>query len=130
MIVSTQTNLKKDIELDCLLRQRNRYNKHVMVSEINLKTWKGLLLFLEEAAIVGGDYNLKIVTKHLYVIRRLSGGQKFTTLQDRGHSRTTNSVTNYLNENIGKENWSPNFSDLSPLDYANWDMMERWSTRT
>ena len=75
----TQTNLKnKDTEFDCLLQQRNRYNKHVVVSGFISKIGKWLLLFAEKAATVDGNYYLEMLKKHLYAIRRLYGGQKFT----------------------------------------------------
>ena len=74
--------------------------------------------------------SLKSLKKHLYVIKRLSGGgRKFTIRQDGVRCHTANSVTNYLNENVRdyvrKENWPPNSCDLSPIDNAICDMMEK-----
>ena len=60
-----------------LFKKRNCYNKHIMVSEFISKIRKGLLLFMEEGATVNGNYYLEMLKKHLYVIRRLSGGWKF-----------------------------------------------------
>ena len=40
------------------------------------KIRKGLLLFVEEGVTVVGDYYLKMLKKHLYVIKRLPCGQK------------------------------------------------------
>ena len=84
-------------------------------------------IFVEDGATVDGNYYLKMQKKHLYVIRRLCGGQKFTVQQDGTCCHTTNSVTSYLNDNVlnymREENW-PNSCDLNPLDYAIWDMME------
>ena len=63
-----------------------------------------------------------MLKKHLYVIRSLSCGKKFTIQKYEARCHTANSVTNYLNENvpdyIRKENWSPNSCDFSRLDYA------------
>ena len=39
---------------------------------------KGSFLFVLERVTVDGDYYLSMLRKHLYVIRRLSYGQKFT----------------------------------------------------
>ena len=64
------------------------------------KTGKGLLLFLEEGATVDGDCYLKMLKKHLYVIKRLSCGQKVTIQQYRVRCLTANSVTNYHHENV------------------------------
>ena len=64
------------------------------------KIGKGLLLFLEEGATVDGDFYLIILKKHLYVIRRLSCGQRFTIQQYEARCHTANSVTNYLNEDV------------------------------
>ena len=70
-----------------------------------------------------------MLKKHLYAIRSLSCGKKFTILQYGPLCNTKNSVTNYLNENasdyIRKENWSPNSCDLNLLDYAIWDIMKK-----
>ena len=71
-----------------------------------------MLLFVEEGATVDGDYYLEIQEKHLYVIRRLSGGQKFTAQQDGACCHTTNSAASYPNESV--------------LDYireANWQIL-------
>ena len=69
-----------------------------------------------------------MLKKHLYAIRSLSCGKKFTILQYGPLCNTKNSVTNYLNENasdyIRKENWSPNSRDLNLLYYAIWDIMK------
>ena len=79
IIVSTRTNLKKnDVESHRLLRQRNVYNKHFVVSRFISKIGKSLVLFAEKGAIVDGNYYLKMLKKNLYVIKRLSGGRKFT----------------------------------------------------
>ena len=72
---------------------------------------------------------MKILKKHLYVIRRLSAGRKFFVQLNGARFHTGNSVTSYLNENvmdyIRKENWAPKSWDLSPIDYAIWDMVEK-----
>ena len=53
----------------------------------------------------------------------------FTIQQDGACWHIANSVTNYLNENvpnyIRKENWSPYYCDLNPIDYVIWAMMEK-----
>ena len=71
----------------------------------------------------------EMLNKHLYVIRNLSCGRKFTIQQYVALCYTVNSVTNYLNENvpdyIRKEYWSPNSCDLNLLDYAIWDIMKK-----
>ena len=55
--------------------------------------------------------------------------KKFTIQQYGACCHTTNSVTNYLNENdpdyIRKEYSSPNSCDLNLLDYANWGIMKK-----
>ena len=55
--------------------------------------------------------SLKILKKHLYVIRRLSGGRKFFVQLNGARFHTGNSVTSYLNGNvldyIRKENPPP-----------------------
>ena len=56
MILSTRTNLKKDIESDRLLRQRNRYNQHAMVYGCISKIGKAFLFFVEKGDTVDGDY--------------------------------------------------------------------------
>ena len=70
-----------------------------------------------------------MLKKHLYIIRSLSCGKKFTIQQYGARYTTANSVANYLNENvtdyIRKENWSPNCCDLNLLDYAIWDIMKK-----
>ena len=70
-----------------------------------------------------------MLKKHLYVIRSLSCGKKFTIQKYEARCHTANSVTNYLNENvpdyIRKENWSPNSFDLSLLDYTISDIMKK-----
>ena len=128
--VYSNKSKKKDIEWNRLLRQRNRYNKHVMVSGFISKIGKGLLLFVEEGATVNADYYLKLLERHLYVIKRMSGEQRrFTIQQDGATCHTANSVITYLEEHvpdfIRKEEWPPNSCDLNPLDYSVWDMMER-----
>ena len=68
--------------------------------------------------------SLKILKKHLYVIRRLSGGRKFFVQLNGARFHTGNSVTSYLNGNvldyIRKENPPPppNSCALNPIDYA------------
>ena len=73
--------------------------------------------------------SLKILKKHLYVIRRLSGGRKFFVQLNGARFHTGNSVTSYLNGNvldyIRKENSPPlpppsppNSCALNPIDYA------------
>ena len=57
-------------------------------------------IFVEERATVDGDYYLKMLKKHVYVIRRLSCGQNFTIQQYGARCRTANPVNNYLNENV------------------------------
>ena len=80
------------------------------------KTGNGFLLFVEEGATVDGDYYLRILKKHLSVIRRLSSGWKFTGQKHVARCHTANLYTNYLNENvqdyIKKEIWPPNLCDL------------------
>ena len=70
-----------------------------------------------------------MLKKHLYVIRSLSCGKKFTIQKYEARCHTANSVTNYLNENvpdyIRKENWSPNSCDLNLLDYPIWYIMKK-----
>ena len=70
-----------------------------------------------------------MLKKHLYVIRSLSCGKKFTIQKYEARCHTANSVTNYLNENvpdnIRKQNWSPYSCDLNLLDYAIWDIMKK-----
>ena len=72
---------------------------------------------------------LEMMNEHLYVIRSLACGKKFTIQQYVARCHTANSVTNYLNENvtdyIRKEYWSPNSCDLNLLDYAIWDIMKK-----
>ena len=72
---------------------------------------------------------LEMLKKHLYVIRSLSWGKKFTIQQSGSCCHTANSVTNYLNENapdyIKKQDWSPNSCDLNLLDYAIWNIMKK-----
>ena len=64
------------------------------------KIGKGLLLLVEEGVTVVVNYYLKMLKKHLYVIWRLSCGQKFTIQQYGARCHTANSVTNYLGENV------------------------------
>ena len=70
-----------------------------------------------------------MLKKHLYVIRSLSCGKKFTIQKYEARWHTANSVANYLNgnvlDNIRKRNWSTSFCDLNLLDYANWDIMKK-----
>ena len=70
-----------------------------------------------------------MLKKHLYVIRSLSCGKKFTIQKYEARCHTANSVTNYLNENvpdnIRKQNWSPYSCDLNLLDYAIWDIIKK-----
>ena len=70
-----------------------------------------------------------MLKKHLYVIRSLSCGKKFTIQKYEARCHTANSVTNYLNENvpdnIRKQNWSPYSCDLNLLDYAIWGIMKK-----
>ena len=70
-----------------------------------------------------------MLKKHLCVIRRLSCGKKFTIQQNGAPCHTASSVTSYLNKNvpdcIRKENWPPNFCDLSLHGYANWNIMKK-----
>ena len=119
--------------MDRVLRQRYCYTKHVVLSGFISKIGKGFLLFVEEGATVDDDYYLQMLRKHLYVIQRLPGGQKFTIQQDRARFYTANSVTSHLNENvpdyIRKENWPPNSRYLNPLDYAIWGIMEKTACR-
>ena len=72
---------------------------------------------------------MKSLKKHLYVIKRLSRGRKFTIQQDGARCHTSNPVTNHLNENVPdyvrKETWPPNSCDLNPIDNAICDMMEK-----
>ena len=107
---------KKDIESDRLLLQGNRYNKHVMASGFILKTENGFLFFVEEGAAIDSHYYLRMLKKHLYVIRWLSGGWKFTAQQHVARCHRANLYTNYINENvqnyIKKEIWPPNLCDL------------------
>ena len=88
-----------------------------MVSGFISKTGNGFLLFVEEGATIDGDYYLRILKKHLSVIRRLSSGWKFTGQQHVARCHTANLYTNYLNENfqdyIKKEIWPPNLCDLT-----------------
>ena len=55
---------------------------------------------LEEGVTIDGDYYLEMLKKHLYVIKRLSCGQKFTIQQYGAPCYTANSLTNYLNQNV------------------------------
>ena len=86
------------------------------------------MLSVEEGVTLYGKCYLKMLKKHLYVIRVLSCGRKFTIQQYAACCHTANSVINYLNENvpnyIRKENWPPNSCDLNLVDYAIWDMMK------
>ena len=70
-----------------------------------------------------------MLKKHLYVIRSLSCGKKFTIQQYGSRCYTANSATNYLNENvpdyIRKENRSPDSFDLSLLDYTISNIMKK-----
>ena len=70
-----------------------------------------------------------MLNKHLYVIRSLSWGKKFTIQQYEARCHTANSVTNYFNDNVPdyvrKENWPPNSCDLNLLDYTIWDIMKK-----
>ena len=70
-----------------------------------------------------------MLKKHLYVIRGLSWGKKFTIQQYEARCHTANSVTNYLNDNVSdyirKENCPPNSCDLNLLDYAISDIMKK-----
>ena len=70
-----------------------------------------------------------MLKKHLYVIRSLSCGKKFTIQKYEARCHTANSVTNYLNENvpdnIRKQNWSSYSCDLNLLDYAIWGIMKK-----
>ena len=72
---------------------------------------------------------LEMLKKHLYVVRSLYCGKKFTIQKYEADYHTANSVTNYLNknvpDNIRKQNWSPYSCDLSFLDYAIWDIMKK-----
>ena len=54
---------------------------------------KGLLLFVEEGATDDGDYYLKMLKNHLYVVRRLSFGQKFTIQKYGGRCHTANFIS-------------------------------------
>ena len=54
--------------------------------------------------------SLKILKKHLYVIRRLSGGRKFFVQLNGARFHTGNSVTSYLNGNV--------LDYINPIDYA------------
>ena len=54
--------------------------------------------------------SLKILKKHLYVIRRLSGGRKFFVQLNGACFHTGNSVTSYLNGNV--------LDYINPIDYA------------
>ena len=73
--------------------------------------------------------SLKSLKKHLYVKRRLPGGQKFIIQQEATRCHTANSVARYLNEYVTdymrKENWPPNSCDFNPIDYTIWDMFEK-----
>ena len=53
-----------------------------------------MLLSVEDGATVDDNYYLKMLMKHLYVIRRLSCKQKFTIQQYVARSYTANSATN------------------------------------
>ena len=70
-----------------------------------------------------------MLKKHLYVIKSLSCGKKFTIQKHEARCHTANSVTNYLNENvpdnIRKQNWSRYSCDLNLLDYAIWDIIKK-----
>ena len=100
--MSTRTNLKKkDIESDRLLQQRNRYNRLVMFSGFISKIGKGLLLFVKEGATVDGNYYLKMLKKHFYVIRRLFGGQKFTIQQDSTFRPMADAIRKVIEEGGG-----------------------------
>ena len=58
------------------------------------------MVFVEDGATVDGNYYLKMLKKHLYVLRRLSYGRKFPIQQYGTGCLTGDSVINYLNENV------------------------------
>ena len=70
-----------------------------------------------------------MLKEHLYVIRSLSCGKKFTSQKYEARCHTANSGINYLNENVPdntrNQNWSPYSCALNLLDYAIWDIMKK-----
>ena len=102
---------------NCSMLTKLSLNNYVLKKE-NTKIGKGLLLFVEDGC--WWPLLLEILKKHLYVIRSLSCGGKFTIQKYEARYHTANSVTNYLNENvpdnIRKQNCSPYFCDLNLLD--------------
>ena len=116
MIVSTRTNLKKGYWIGSSSSTRKSLQQTCYELWIHFEDWKLVLALVDEGATVDGDYYLRILKKHLSVIRRLSSGWKFTGQQHVARCHTANLYTNYLNENvqdyIKKEIWPPNLCDL------------------
>ena len=117
------SNFAKSWNVNWILIKQLYYRKQIC------KDWKRLVAFCRSWCGCWWRLLLEMLKKHLYVIRSLCCGKKFTIQQYGSRCYTANSATNYLNENvpdyIRKENWSPNSCDLNLLDYAIWDIMKK-----
>ena len=93
------------------------------------KDWKRLVALCRRWCCCWWSLLPEMLNKHLYVIRSLSCGKKFTSQQYVPRCHTANSFTSYLDENvpdyIRKEYRSPNSCDLSLLDFMIWNTMKK-----
>ena len=127
--VYSRSKKKRDVPSKNVLAPKDRYDKKVMVFGYVSKIAKGKLIFVEEGAKLDGAYYREILKKHLQFIRKKSGKGCYTFQQDGAKSHTANATIQYIEASvpdyIEKENWPPKSSDLNPLDYSIWGILEQ-----
>ena len=128
---------KRDICSQRLIKQREKFSRHVMVSAGISFKGKGRLHFVAEKAKVNAKYYTEELLPRLLEDCRTSLGHNFIFQQDGAPAHTSHLAQTWLQQQcrdlIGKAEWPPNSPDLNPLDFCVWGIMleryERYSPR-
>jgi hypothetical protein len=122
--------LKKDVNVNRLLRTRPTFSKSVMVS-VGVSTLGCTEIhFIEPGIKVNGAYyrdNL-LAQKLLPDIRRISQGEFFVFQQDGAPAHRARDTVSFLEREtpdfIPPTLWPPNSPDLNPVDYSIWSVLQ------
>lgn len=129
-VYSTVT-LKRNVETENLIRQREHFSRNIMVSVGVSRMGKTRIVFIEPGAKVNSHYYCQHVLEDglLPDIRARCLHHNWTLQQDGAPSHTAkNTITFLQQENIAfvePTMWPPNSPDLNPVDYAVWGALQQ-----
>ena len=123
---------KSAIENKRLYVERSGFPMSLMVSVAELKVDKSSIFFVESGTKVNGGayYREKLLASMVPEMNRLTGYQPYVFMQDGNRSHTANETVRFLNQQryltlLQPNMWPPNSSDLNPVDYCVWSVLER-----